>query len=109
MSQNRSEGEIDNEDGETGGQDELIVHDEVRAIMEEVGHEFVNCDIDEELEKATQYKCDCQLVDGGPCYKSFSLQEIVHRRSQMHKLTPCKCFFIFVYIFCHHDQVSSLL
>lgn len=89
-------------------EDRALVFDAAGDVLQTIEGDYVSEDHAQELQKAQNFKCNCKMNDGQPCYMAFSPENITQRRDLMLELTTGKCWpFIFGYAIICVIQVAD--
>lgn len=70
--------------------DDLVTTDEVASVLGTSAHKIPDamCESDdEELERIKNFSCRCRHYNNGPCYRQFTAELVLNRRTEMKSFT----------------------
>ena len=68
-------------------ENEEVSVDKVTVVLKEVSSSYVSEDAATETDTVRNFRCSCQLNDGGPCFSRYQPEDLLSRRMQMQELT----------------------
>ena len=65
-----------------------VTTDSYEQVLDQLDGDVAE-DEDDELEWAEKFNCRCNILDGGPCCRQFTPEEIVFSRLNMREMREC--------------------